>query len=664
MRRRHFLGAAVAAGIGAWARPLMAAAPTSSVGKTTFTLSSQGIGAAWTTEGGTLRMVSMRDLLGQTAIAVPKDLFVLTLADGSTIASGAFAVASSPRISSSHGTPGASRYASRVTEMSIAVDLTHAASGARATWRAIGSEGATYLRQELTLAASTAPLRVRSVQMVGVRGVPDVLVQGSCDGSPALAGNLFFALEHPFAQAEGVYDRVFISLPRKLDVLPGAPLVASMVIGATMPGQLRRGFLEYIERERAHPYRTFLHYNSWYDIGYFTRYDQTECLSRIAAFGTELHDKRNVALASFLFDDGWDDPNDLWHFNSGFPDGFAPLKAAAAKYGAKPGAWLSPWGGYGKPREQRLAAAKAAGYETDDGGLALSGPKYYGRFHDVVMGLIREGGVNQFKLDGTGDSANVMPGSRFGNDFEAAIALIGEMRAAEPDIFVNLTTGTYPSPFWLQFCDSIWRGGYDHNFAGTGTHRQKWITYRDADTYAGIVTAGPMYPLNSVMLHGVLYAQHALHLSDDPGNDFRSEVHSYFGSGTQLQELYVTPTLLTTENWDDLAETARWSAANADVLRDTHWIGGNPDRLDVYGWAAWSPRKGLLTLRNPSAKAQSIPIDVATAFELPGDASRRYTTRAPWHDAARETLALQAGRQHEFTLAPYEVRVLEMTPDG
>ena len=496
--------------------------------------------------------------------------------------------------------------------------------------------------------------------MVGVRGIPDVLVHGSCDGSPALSGNLFFALEHPFAQAEGVYDRVLISLPRKLDVLPGAPLVASMVVGATAPGQLRRGFLEYVERDR-----TFLHYNSWYDIGYFTRYDAAECLERIAAFGEELHIKRNVALASFLFDDGWDDPNDLWHFNTGFPNGFAPLKAAAAKYGAKPGAWLSPWGGYGKPREQRLAAAKAgkaAGYETDDGGLALSGPKYYERFHDVVMSFIREGGVNQFKLDGTGDSANVVPGSRFGNDFEAAIALIGEMRAAEPDLFINLTTGTYPSPFWLNYCDSIWRGGYDHNFTGVGTHRQKWITYRDADTYAVIVTAGPMFPLNSVMLHGVLYAQHALHLSNDPGYDFRSEVHSYFGSGTQLQEMYITPSLLSSKNWDDLGEAARWSAWNADVLRDTHWVGGNPDRLDVYGWASWAPRKGTLTLRNPSSRTQTIPIDLARTFELPAHAPQRYALQSPWADGGLDRTILHAGREHEFTLAPFEVKVLEAIP--
>jgi hypothetical protein len=68
------------------------------------------------------------------------------------------------------------------------------------------------------------------------------------------------------------------------------------------PGQLRRDFLAYIERERAHPYRTFLHYNSWYDIGYENPYTQDEALARINTFGRELHDKRGVTLDSFMFD--------------------------------------------------------------------------------------------------------------------------------------------------------------------------------------------------------------------------------------------------------------------------------------------------------------------------------------------------------------------------
>ena len=59
-------------------------------------------------------------------------------------------------------------------------------------------------------------------------------------------------------------------------------------MGATRKGQLRRDFLGYVERERAHPYRTFLHYNSWYDIGYFSKYNEADALAVIAAYWQEL----------------------------------------------------------------------------------------------------------------------------------------------------------------------------------------------------------------------------------------------------------------------------------------------------------------------------------------------------------------------------------------
>jgi hypothetical protein len=392
------------------------------------------------------------------------------------------------------------------------------------------------------------------------------------------------------------------------------------VIGVARPGQLRRDFLAYVERERAHPYRTFLHYNSWYDIAYFGKYSEAEAVGVIERFGEELVTKRGVQLDSFLFDDGWDDPHTLWGFHAGFPNGFAPVRDAAAKVGAAPGIWFSPWGGYGDPKKDRLQYGAQQGFETNEGGFTLSGPKYYERFHDTTLRLVRDFAINQFKIDGTGNASRAFPGSIFDSDFDAAIHLIEDLRVAKPDIFINLTTGTYPSPFWLRYADSIWRGGEDHEFAGVGSNRQQWITYRDAATYENTVQKGSLYPINSLMLHGMIYARHANKLDTDPLRDFPSEVRAYFGTGTHLQEMYVTPTL-TQEYWDVLAERAKWSRANADTLVDTHWIGGDPAKLDVYGWASWSPRKGIVTLRNPSDKPQTFELDLARTFELPSDAA-------------------------------------------
>jgi hypothetical protein len=460
-----------------------------------------------------------------------------------------------------------------------------------------------------------------------------------------------------------VGDRGVSELHIGVPIAAGQSAQFSSVVGIAPAGQMRRAFLTYLERERAHPYRTFLHYNSWFDIGFFNPYTQQEALNRIHAVGDELNKKRGVTLDSFLFDDGWDDTNDLWKIRPDFKDGFEPLKEAAAQYGAAPGVWLSPWGGYGPAKHARVATAKRDGYEIVDGGLALSGPRYYALFHQAVTDMVSNYGVNQFKFDGTGNVDQVVKGSAFSSDFDAAIHLIGDLRQLKSGIYINLTTGTWPSPFWLFYADSIWRGGDDTEFAGVGTDRERWITYRDGETYGNIVKVGPLYPLNSLMLHGIVFAQKAPHLSTDPGGDFANEVHSYFGTGTDLQEMYITPSLLTDADWDLLAEAAKWSRRNAATLVDTHWVGGDPRWLQVYGWAAWSPQKAILTLRNPSAQAQDLALDVAKAFELPAKAARRFTARSPWSsDASQPPIELDADKPHTFHLAPFQVLTLEATP--
>ena len=87
------------------------------------------------------------------------------------------------------------------------------------------------------------------------------------------------------------------------------------------------------------------------------------------------------------------------------------------------------------------------------------------------------------------------------------------------------------------------------------------MTYRDAQTYDNVVSKAPLYPLNSLMLHGIIYAKNASHLTNMSDADFADQAREFFGNGTQLQEMYITPALLDKQNWDDLAEAAKWSRA-------------------------------------------------------------------------------------------------------
>jgi len=488
-------------------------------------------------------------------------------------------------------------------------------------------------------------------------------VVGRFPGSPIVAGSTFLGVEHPLADNRIVAGRIRCALPIMSPLRPGESVSASLVIGAAAEAsQLRRTFLGYIESERPRPYAPFLHHNTWYNIGYGGPFSEKDELGVVAAMGRELVKKRGVKLDGFVLDDGWDDTDSLWRFGPGWPEGLKNLSAAARRFGAAPGLWLSPWGGYGTRIAARLKAAAPEGFEIRDGRFSLAGPRYYERFRQLCAGAVRDDGVVYFKFDGIGaDSAgSIDPAS--GRDFDAMLRLVRELRALRPGLYVSQTTGTWPSPWWLLHVDNIWRGGDDNGFAGAGTSRQRWLTYRDGETYRNIVRAGPLYPLNSLMIHGILYSRSPEGLDSDPAGDFTSEVRSYFGSGTQLQELYLSPELLTQGNWDDLAAAARWARANVGALRDTHWIGGDPGRLEVYGWAGWTPEKAVITLRNPSPGPATFVLDPGAVFELPAGAPKAFRVTGAYADAPSPVARLEAGIPVKIALQPFQVIVLEARP--
>lgn len=450
---------------------------------------------------------------------------------------------------------------------------------------------------------------------------------------------------------------VVCDLACSLPLEAGTAYEAAAVVGAYPQGQLRRAFLAYLERERAAPYHQFLHYNGWFNFD--RNVNEKGMIETIEAYHRELITKRGVPVKAFVIDDGWDDwDSGFWAINTKkFPNGFRAVGETLDKVGSRFGIWISPLAGYDHAGQRVDHARKAGLTSAPNAWIDLSYPPYYKWYLDFCTKLIKDNKVCYFKFDKAGNGVNP--------HFLGLLRVCRELRAVDPNIFINITVGTWPSPFWLNHIDCTWREGNDMGYEGPGNDREQWITYRDAQTWRGVVSKAPLYPLNSIMNHGIClsdghsFPKRAL----KGGTDLRHEVRSYFGSGTALQELYVKPAITPAETWDQIAEAAKWSRANADILVDTHWIGGNPSGgRDVYGWASWAPRKGLVTLRNPSDKPQTFNLDIAAAFELPAGAPTRYAVASAYADTPAPLKAIAAGTPETITLQPFEVLVLEMTP--
>jgi len=488
-------------------------------------------------------------------------------------------------------------------------------------------------------------------------------VDGAINSSPIIADSFFILPDKPVINTYAYEATTNLNVEQKTPVQPETPLSYTLFFG-TFPetNQLRRSVNQFIDAVRPRPYKPYLHYNSWMDIGFFTTYTEKDVIERMDEWNKEFITGRGVKLDAFLLDDGWDDRTGRWLFGPAFSNGFGAVKDKADSLHSSVGLWLSPWGGYNKPRDIRVSHAKEYKFETVDGKLALSGANYFKNFNKQIIHLIKDEHITSFKLDGMGNANSHIKGSPFASDFDASIVLLDNMRKTNKDLFINLTTGTDASPSWLFYADSIWRQGDDINLYGVGSPVQQWMTYRDAETYRSIVRKGPLFPINSLMYHGIISSEHAYYGLENiqTDSDFADQVWSYFATGTQLQELYITPSMLNKAKWDTLAQAANWSRDNASILVDTHWIGGDPTALETYGWASWSKDKAILGLRNPSDKPQTYYLNLTKDFELPQSVPSQFTLKPVYGN--NSTIPANYKEAVVITLKPLETVVLEATP--
>lgn len=418
---------------------------------------------------------------------------------------------------------------------------------------------------------------------------------------------------------------------RQTTLAKGKTWKVGTVVGLIAPGQARRSFLCYSERERAVPWRPFPMYNSWFELNidrnndqnYTTNFNESQCMGVLDQWKRHLFDKYGVGIGSFVWDDGWDEYG-TWQFNTNFPDGFQNLSEKAWSMDSQIGAWLGPVGGYGQSGTYRR------NYWSSQGGMQLSNSAYYDVFLDRTSYMLNNYHFNFFKFDGISAQFSATGpdnGATGEENAEGIIDIERKLREVKPDVFFNTTVGTWASPFWFQVTDAVWRQENDWGTIGNqGNTREQWITYRDRLVYQNFVQNSPLCPINTLMTHGFILSNYGGGVANMSRNynDIVREMRCAFACGSGMVEVYADYALMNSINsgklWGDLAECIKWQKAQEDVLPDVHWVGGNPwdgSKANIYGWAAWNGERATLALRNPSASAQIFTTTLREALEIP-----------------------------------------------
>ncbi|OVE81435.1 hypothetical protein BVY04_03355 [bacterium M21] len=615
-----------------------------------YTLSNQVISASWKVLKGKLYLHSMKNRLSNKSYMQDNS----PAFDIKTSGSNEFiddwklvksAVISDAPVDKKSGSIG-KHYSGKV----ITAIFSSAKTGVTAKWQGELRDDAGYIRTTVELISTDGSLRkITHIQLFSHAQVSKPVANAKLAGAPVLAEQMFFGVEVPFFKSDIRNGKFSSGFSCKLNVSKEVNYSFSSVIGTFPKGQLRRSMLHYIERERVRSYSQFLHYNCWFDL--CRNVSETGMLDRIDLITEELGEKRDVFLDSYVVDDGYDDwANGFWTFNKEkFPKGFVPLAKRLKEVNSSLGIWLSPAGGYGGSSRERKKRAAEIGIKSFD----LSTPIYYDWFLERHQRFINDEQAGYFKWDKLGGGVS--------GHFMALMDIAHKLRKINPKLFINTTVGTWQSPFWLQHVDCTWRGKQDMGFIGDGDEREKWLTYRDGVSYNVIKGSQFLYPLNALMNHGIVFSDgHQFASKALKGTrDMRNEVRSYFGGGYALQELYLNPHIMKKEQWDAIAEAALWAKKQASVLVDAHFIGGNPNNLEVYGFAAWQKNKGTITLRNPKNAAQTFQLDVANVFELPQGAVLNYKLLSPYKDQRIPKLQAKAGTPVSVELKPFEVLVFD-----
>ena len=499
-------------------------------------------------------------------------------------------------------------------------------------------------------------------------------------GQPVYVDCFYFGCEFPVAinKIEKRTAKSAYYSGKKLSQLIGADSYISYksVVGGADSDifeAVQKAFYEYI-KDISKPVYLRRQYNSWYDnMLNITRENITSSFLEIEKALTATGEP---PLDSYVADDGWNDYSaPFWSFNENFPDELYPFRALAEGLGSRFGLWLGPRGGYTSDTIKFARKIQAAGngyVNKKSMDICVGSKKYTDKTTELLLDFQKRFGINYFKLDGfaqkpckckkhdhlTGGYKDIYFYSdiweRWIKSFERFSVNGGS------DFWINLTCYAWPSPWFLQWVNSLWMQiSLDVGFygkKGKSSDKDRMLSYRDELYFDFYRERQFQFPQRALYNHDPIYGKEAgVSMSDD---EFREYLFTMATRGTQFWELYYSHSMMNDAKWRINYSCLRFIEENMNILANSVVFGCRPTDKGVYGFSCFGDNEGIVSLRNSCSYKQEYTL---VLDELIG-VSKSFSFGEMYTVLPYNTDGVQGAYSYKdkltVTLEPYQTKIL------
>lgn len=523
-------------------------------------------------------------------------------------------------------------------------------------------------------------------------------------GQPVYIQGMFFGLEFPASETEidgNRKVRIRYYSGKSFEMLASEGRLADSgtfttwkeVTGATRSTDMdviQTDFFSYIH-DISVPVDFRIQYNSWYD--FMLDINENNILGSFREVERGLTQNGVRPIDSYVVDDGWnaygpwqeENKAKFWSFNSKFPNELSTPSDLSHRLSSNFGLWLGPRGGYNYYiKFARFLEENGNGkLNRNSSDICTNHKVYCEKLKTFFLDCQQRFDVNYWKLDGflvrppqPDPQGNYISGGYQGmyyvtEHWERWIDIFQAMRnergAKRNDLWINLTCYVNPSPWFLQWGNSVWmQNSQDIGRLNVKRPSQldQLLSYRDDRYFDFVKTRAFQFPLAHLYNHDPIYGNTANLAGKMDDDEFRTYLMMMATRGSAFWELYYSYNMMNEgQKWVINADVLHWINDNYETLKHARLIGRTPAKGTPYGYSAWSEQEGIISVRNPSDEVKEFTFPLDRTIGVPEGLKGLHRTSV-WTYRTDEQKAedtenhlFDYGGQISLSLQPGEVRI-------